>query len=247
MSRISLYLATTIAITCPLATAQDDEPKKATAIYEWRAEHDPNGIGKFYMGREIAHVTGGINWLERPEREREERLSLLIKSLKLQPGDRVADIGAGAGVISMLMAEEVLDTGYVLAVDVQDQMLLRIQENAKKKGISNVIPIKGSQKAPNLAPQSVDLVIMIDVYHEFEFPHEIMLEISKSIRPGGRLVFVEYRMEDPTVRIKLVHKMTKKQVRLEMDRPEFNLTFKEAIDVLPQQHILIFTKNPPEK
>ena len=142
----------------------------------------------------------------------------------------------------MLMAEQVLDTGYVLAIDVQDQMLQRLQQNARAKGLTNVIPIRGSQTSPNLGPESVDLVIMVDVYHEFEFPYEIMKEIAGSIAPGGRLVFVEYRMEDPTVRIKLVHKMTKKQVRKEMDVPEFNLEFDEAIDVLPQQHILIFKK-----
>ena len=135
----------------PNLAAQDDTDdddiikRSPDGRYVWRRNHDRNGIGKFYMQREIAHVTGGINWLERPEREREERLSLLIKSLKLKPGDRVADIGAGAGVISMLMAEQVLDTGYVLAIDVQDQMLQRLQQNARAKGLTNVIPIRGSQ------------------------------------------------------------------------------------------------------
>lgn len=224
-------------------TSNADEIRDtADGRYEWRDNHDINGIGKFYKGREIARVTGGIPWLERPEREQEERLSLLVKSLKLQAGDRVADIGAGAGVISLLMAEEVLEDGYVLAVDVQDEMLLRIQQNAKAQGLNNIIPIKGSQKSPSLAPQSVDLVIMVDVYHEFEFPYEIMLEISKAIKPGGRLVFVEYRMEDPTVPIKLVHKMTQTQVKKEMAEPAFRLKYKETIDVLPWQHIIVFNR-----
>ncbi len=226
-----------------LESALADAVPNSAKRYTWRDEHDRNGLGKFYMGREIAMVTGGIPWLERTEREEEERLSLLIKSLKLKPGDRVADIGAGAGVISMLMAEQVVDHGYVLAVDVQDQMLRRIQQNAKAKGLTNVIPIKGTQTSPSLAPESVDMIIMVDVYHEFEFPYEIMGEISKSLRPGGRLVFVEYRMEDPTVPIKVVHKMTQKQVKLEMSPPEFQLTFKETINALPWQHIIIFTKD----
>lgn len=239
-----LNLIAVLVLTSPVMSAAD-EPTSQTPgndRYEWRQDHDPNGLGKFYLGREIAHVTGGIPWLERTEREEEERLTLLIKSIKLQPGDVVADIGAGAGVISMLMAEQVQDDGYVLAIDVQDEMLLRVQENARKKGLKNIIPIKGSQKSPSLAPSSVDVVIMVDVYHEFEFPYEMMLEITKSIRPGGRLIFVEYRMEDPTVPIKLVHKMTQRQVKREMDQPAFNMAWKETIGVLPWQHIIIFEK-----
>ena len=142
--------------------------------YVRRREHDPNGIGKFYMGREIARVMGfgfngdGARWLERTEREEEERLTLLVRSLELRPGMVVADVGAGSGVISMLMAERILPAGYVIAVDVQDEMLLRLKKNIRVKGLRNIIPIKGSQTSPSLAPASVDLIIMVDVYHEFE-------------------------------------------------------------------------------
>ncbi len=238
------------ALICSLATAQDkpidaNKPNpNSDGRYEWRPDHDPNGIGKFYMGREIAHVMGfsGALWLERDTREEEERLTLLVKSLKLKPGDVVADIGAGSGVISGLMAEQVLPNGYVVAVDVQDEMLLRLQENMKKKGVSNVVPIKGSQQSSSLAPQSIDLAIMVDVYHEFEFPYEMMADISRAIRPGGRVVLVEYRMEDPTVPIKLVHKMSQKQAKAEVEQAEFNMKWTETIDVLPRQHILVFTK-----
>ena len=213
--------------------------------YEFLADHDPNGIGKFYMGREIAHVMGfaGAIWLERDTREEEERLTLLVKSLRLKPGDVVADIGAGSGVVSILMAEQVLPDGYVIAVDVQNEMLLRLQENVRSKGLRNVIPIKGSPKSASLAPSSIDLAIMVDVYHEFEFPYEMMLEISSAIKPGGRVVLVEYRMEDPTVPIKLVHKMSQQQAKLEAEQPEFGLKWTETIDVLPRQHILVFTRN----
>lgn len=217
--------------------------------YKWKANHDPNGIGKFYKGREIAHVMGfaGALWLERDAREEEERLTLLVKSLQLKPGDVVADIGAGSGVISMLMAEAVLPDGYVVGVDVQDEMLLRLQDNARKNGVTNIVPIKGSQKSSSLAPQSIDLAIMVDVYHEFEFPYEMMADISKAIKPGGRVVLVEYRMEDPTVPIKLVHKMSQKQARLEVEQPEFDMKWTETIDVLPRQHILVFTKPLPDE
>lgn len=216
--------------------------------YEWRAEHDPNGIGKFYMGREIAHVMGfgpggqGAAWLERTSREREERITLLVRSLKLKPGQVVADIGAGSGVISLRMAEAVLPDGKIMAVDVQDEMLDRLRQYCEQFEITNVIPVKGDQKSPNLQPASVDLAIMVDVYHEFEFPYEMMLEISKAMKPGGRVVFVEYRMEDPTVPIKLVHKMSQAQVRKEIEQPEFALQWQETIKVLPRQHIIVFTR-----
>lgn len=221
----------------------------ADGRYEWKKVHDPNGIGKFYKGREIAHVMGfaGALWLERDTREEEERLTLLVKSLKLKPGNVVADIGAGSGVISMLMAEEVLADGYVIAVDVQDEMLLRLQQKTRESGVTNVIPIKGTQKSSSLAPESIDLAIMVDVYHEFEFPYEMMADISKAMKPGGRIVLVEYRMEDPTVPIKLVHKMSQKQARAEVEQPEFNMKWTETIDVLPRQHILVFTKQPSDK
>lgn len=251
----SRILAQTAAICCLLlcwntAIAQSTDPpqKKPDDVnndrYTFQADHDVNGIGKFYKGREIAHVMGyaGAIWLERDTREEEERLTLMVKSLNLKPGDVVADIGAGSGVISALMAERVLPDGYIVAVDVQDEMLLRLQENARSKGLTNIVPIKGSQKSASLAPQSVDLAIMVDVYHEFEFPYEMMLEISKAMKVGGRVVLVEYRMEDPTVPIKLVHKMSQAQAKKEVEQSEFHLKWTETIGALPRQHILVFTK-----
>ncbi|MCH7987586.1 MAG: class I SAM-dependent methyltransferase [Planctomycetes bacterium] len=212
--------------------------------YSFRKEHDRNGIGKFYMGREIARVMGfgGVDWLERPQRQTEENLTLLVKSLKLKPGMVVADIGAGSGVISVLMADQIGTEGKVMAVDVQKEMLDRLKAKVKRLGIENIIPVKGTQKTTGLKEKSVDLVILVDVYHEFAFPYEMMLEISKILKPGGRVAFVEYRKEDPTVPIKLVHKMTEAQVKKEITQPEFGLKWKETIGVLPRQHIVVFER-----
>jgi len=212
--------------------------------YEKRPDHDPNGIGKFYMGREIAHVMGfaGAEWLERSSREEEERLTLLVRSLHLKPGEVVADIGAGSGVISMRMSELLLPDGKVMAVDVQKEMLDRLQENCETVGVRNVEPVLGTQDTTGLSDASVDMAIMVDVYHEFEFPYEMLKDISRAMKPGGRVVFVEYRKEDPTVPIKEVHKMSQAQVRREAEQPEFGLKWTETIHVLPRQHILVFTK-----
>lgn len=241
-----------VALSLVSVGAWAEEPgKPGDSRYEIRADHDPNGIGKFYMGREIAHVMGfgpggqGAEWLERAVREKEEKLTLLIKSLDLKPGMVVADIGAGSGVISILMAEKILPDGKVMAVDVQQEMLDRLRENTKRLKVTNVEPIKGTQKTTALKPGSVDLAIMVDVYHELEFPYEMMLDISRSLKPGGRVAFVEYRKEDPDVPIKLVHKMSEDQVKKEVAQPEFGLKWSKTIGVLPWQHIVVFQK--PDK
>lgn len=256
-SRSLVMTALVLATSCWLtlqSRGEDKQEKKPTTLaetrYEIRKEHDPNGIGKFYLGREIAHVMGfgpmgqGAEWLERSVREKEEKLSLLIKSLDLKPGMVIADIGAGSGVISVLMAEKVLPEGKVIAVDVQQEMLDRLRDNLKKLKITNIEPLKGTQKTTQLKPSSVDLAIMVDVYHELEFPYEMLLDISKSLKSGGRLVFVEYRKEDPEVPIKLVHKMTEEQVKKEAAPPEFGLKWSKTIGALPWQHVIVFEKQP---
>lgn len=231
----------TAPLTAQTASAAPDR-------YTVKRDHDPNGIGKFYMGREIARVMGygfegaGAAWLERASREREEKLTLLVRSLKLKPGMTVADIGAGSGVISILMADAMGDEGKIYAVDIQQEMLDRLKKRAELQGIKSIELVKGTTKSPKLPPNSVDLAIMVDVYHEFEFPYEMLLEISRALKPGGRVAFVEYRKEDPTVPIKLVHKMTEEQVKKEAAVPELGLKWKETIGVLPVQHIIIFEK-----
>jgi precorrin-6B methylase 2 len=214
--------------------------------YEFRQKHDRDGIGKFYMGREIAHVMGyaGIEWLERPERETEEHLVQLVDALKLMPGMVAADIGAGSGVITVKMAEKVGPTGTVMAVDIQEEMLSVLSKRLKQLGITNVKTVHGTEKSPNLKPGTIDLALMVDVYHEFKFPYEMLSQIAKALKPGGRVVFVEYRKEDPNIPIKLVHKMTEAQVKKEAAAPELELRFVETNEVLPRQHIIIFERRP---
>lgn len=240
---------TLLLLLCGMVAIADDASESAeeSPRYTFRELHDPNGIGKFYMGREIARVMGhqGINWLERPEREQEEGLSLLIDALKLKPGMVVADIGAGSGVISTLIAKEVGPKGTVLAVDIQQEMLDALAAKCKKLGIENIEPVLGETKSPRLKPGTVDLVVMVDVYHEFDFPYEMLSEIAMSLKPGGRVAFVEYRKEDPTVPIKEVHKMSQAQVRKEAEQSEFDLKWKETVDTLPRQHVVVFERIDP--
>lgn len=224
----------------PIAHA--DSPRYDSSIYEERDHHNPDGIGKFYLGREIAHVMGyeGAGWLERSGRDAEEQPQKVITALQLQPTDVVADIGAGTGYFSFRIAPQV-PQGKVYAVDVQPEMIEILNYFKAEKNISNVEPILSSVTSPNLPPNSVDLALMVDVYHEFEFPHEMMGAIVRSVKPGGRIVLVEYRGENPFVMIKPLHKMTQKQVKKEMQA--IGLTYLETINSLPQQHVMIFQKN----
>ena len=229
-----------IALSGFRGRAADSKP--AEPLYEVRREHDPNGIGKFYLGREIAHVMGhqGADWLERPEREDEEKPGLLVEALKLRPGDTVADIGAGTGYLSWRMAKAVGARGRVYGVDVQQEMLDLLAPKMAERGLTNVLPVLGSIINARLPAQSVDLALMVDVYHEFSHPFEMLQSIVQSLKPEGRLVFVEYRLEDPQVPIKLVHKMSEAQVRKEAER--LPLVWVETLGVLPRQHIVVFRK-----
>lgn len=210
--------------------------------YEFRKEHDRDGIGKFYMGREIAHVMGhqGADWLERPERVEEEKPDLLVELLKLKPGNSVADIGAGTGYFTRRMAKHVGETGVVFAVDIQQEMLDLLSKRMADLSISNYKPVLGAVKDPKLPHNTLDLVLMVDVYHEFDYPYEMMEAICRSLKAGGRVAFVEYRLEDPTVPIKLLHKMSEAQVKREASAHP--LEWVETIRELPRQHITIFKK-----
>lgn len=220
-----------------------ESPRPPEASYEMRAKHDRDGIGKFYLGREIAKVMGhqAAGWLERPTRQQEERTDLLLQALELKPGMVVADIGAGSGYFSWRMAQKVGPTGKVYAEDIQQEMLDLLAAQMKKHQVAAIVePLLGTVQDPKLPPDSTDLILLVDVYHELDFPFEMTRNMIKGLKPGGRLVLVEYRGEDPAVPIKLLHKMTAAQVKKEMALHP--LTFDRVIDVLPQQHILIFRK-----
>jgi SAM-dependent methyltransferase len=231
----------------PLAQAADRSPQtsEASPRYETRKEHDPNGIGKFYMDREIAIVMGhqAADWLERPSREEEEQSERMVEQLGIQPGTVVADIGSGTGYFSRRLAKLVGPTGKVLAVDIQPEMLDLLTNRMAGMGFTNVVPILGTITDPRLPAKSVDVALMVDVYHEFSFPYEMMTAICLSLKPDGRVIFVEFRKEDPKVPVKLVHKMTEAQVKREM--AALPLDWVETIGGLPRQHIIIFKKRAP--
>ncbi|RYG22734.1 methyltransferase domain-containing protein [bacterium] len=213
-----------------------------TPRYTTRAIHDPDGIGKFYMGREIAQVMGhqAADWLDRPEREQEEAPSRLIEALKLRPGMTVVDIGAGSGTLSFPMAQRILPGGKVTAEDIQPEMLDLVKAKAQKLKVTNVVPLLGTTTDPKVEPGSADLMIMVDVYHEFDQPYEMVSSMIRGLKKGGRIVFVEYRKEDPQVPIKELHKMSVAQVRKEMS--VFPMTYIGTNGILPRQHIITFEK-----
>ncbi len=202
---------------------------------------DPNGIGKWYMGREIAYVMGfqGINWLERPEREQEENTLRLIKNMQIKAEDTIADIGAGSGYHVFKMAT-IAKEGVIYAVDIQNEMLAAILMHPDYTTNKNVETVLGSEKSVNLSENSVDKVLMVDVYHEFSYPYEMIISIKKALRKDGKIYLIEYRGEDNSVPIKKVHKMTEAQAVKEMKAAGFKL--EENISNLPWQHCLVFVK-----
>jgi ubiquinone/menaquinone biosynthesis C-methylase UbiE len=210
--------------------------------YTYRDDHDPDGIGKFYQGREIAQVMGhqGADWLERPERQEEERPDLLLQCLQLKPGDAAADIGAGTGYLSWRMAKIVGNKGKVFCNDIQPEMLDLLAKKMAEHQTTNFQAVLGTVTDTKLPANSVDLVVMVDVYHEFDHPYEMMQSIIRALKPGGRVVWVEYRAEDPEVPIKPLHKMSVAQVRKEA--APLSLKWVETIEKLPRQHIIIFRK-----
>ena len=241
--RTSVGAATLLGLLLSAAGLWAEPPAKAApSRYVTRADHDPDGIGKFYMGREIAQVMGhqGAGWLERPAREKEERPARLMKALDLKPGAAVADIGAGSGYYTFRLANAVGPKGKVYAVDIQKEMLALIRQRMRAGKVENVEPVLGTISDPKLPEGRVDLILLVDVYHEFSHPFEMTRAMVKALKPGGRLVFVEYRLEDPEVPIKRLHKMSEKQVLKEM--APHALAWVKTVGVLPRQHIIIFRK-----
>ena len=233
---VALCAACLMPLWAAPASAADAPP-----VYEQTAR-SADGIGKRYMGREIAQVMGwqGAAWLEREAREREERTDLLLPELALKPGMVVADIGAGTGYIARRMAAQVGASGLVYAVDVQPEMIDMLKSRAARAGLAQVKPVLGAVDDVRLPAASVDLAIMVNVYHELEFPREVSASIVRALKPGGRLVFVEYRAEDARVPIKPIHKMSEAQIRREAAASA--LTWGRTAGGLPWQHAVIFRK-----
>lgn len=237
VSSIALLFVASFSACGGELTKSDKKPR-----YETKKDHDPDGIGKYYMGREIAQVMSyhGASWLERPEREKEEHTSKLLPPLKIKPGQTIVDLGAGSGYYTFRLAELVGEKGKVYAVDIQKEMLKIIKGRMAKKGLKNIELVLSTETDPKLPENLVDLIFMVDVYHELSFPYEVTEKMVKSLKPGGRMVFVEYRGEDPEVPIKLLHKMTEKQVIQEMSI--WPLRHLETQSHLPWQHVIIFEK-----
>lgn len=200
-----------------------------------------DGIGKFYLGREISQVMGhlGAGWLERRGREREERTDLLIEALPLSPDDVVADIGAGTGYFSFRMAERVPE-GTVYAVDIQPEMLEIIEARRARGDGDNVEAVQGTITDPRLPEDTIDLMLLVDAYHEFSHPAEMGRAMARALAPGGQLVLIEYRAEDPAVMIKPLHKMSEAQARKEM--AAVGLEWVRTESFLPQQHFMVFRR-----
>ena len=203
---------------------------------------DPNGINKWYMDRQIAQVMShyGIDWLEREEREMEENTSLLLKNLAVKPGMVIADIGAGSGYHSALLSKMV-GSGKVFAVDVEPEMIVYLNERIKQEKLSHIVPVLSTEQKLSFPENTIDMMLLVDVYHEFSYPYEMALSMLAALKPGGKLVLVEFRSEDPTVPIKTIHKMSEAQAIKEFTAAGF--IFDKNIDNLPWQHCMVFTKN----
>ncbi len=236
---LSVFMLVLTLNSCAINT---DAVAISDRIYQYRIIHNPEGIGKFYLGREIAKVMGhkAAGWLERPTRSYQEKPQNALDNLDLKSTDIVADIGAGTGYFTFRISPLVPE-GKVLAVDIQPEMLELINFVNNEENITNVETILGDVDNPNLPPSTVDIALLVDAYHEFEYPREMMLGIVEALKPGGRVILLEYRGENPMIMIKGLHKMTEKQVKKEMKA--VGLVWQETDDFLPQQHFLVFKKS----
>ena len=223
--------------------AQAESALSADEIYRFHAP-SRDGIGKSYFGREISQIMGhqGAAWLERRTRVVEERPDRVVDGMELALDAQVADIGAGTGYFTFRIAEAV-PKGRVYAVDVQPEMLEILRKRIERRAITNVTPVLGAEDDPKLPSGRLDAVLLVDAYHEFAHPLEMMQGIRRALRPGGRVVLIEYRGEDPRVPIKPLHKMTQAQAITELEA--VGLRWVETLDILPTQHFMVF-ENPTE-
>jgi precorrin-6B methylase 2 len=237
MKIIRILSLFTLLLAANLTLAQQATPPGYISI-----PASTDGIGKRYMDREISGVMGwqGASWLERDKREREERTDLLLEALALHPGMVVADIGAGTGYLSRRMAPLVMPGGKIIALDLQPEMVNFLQTGVKRSGLSQIEVRLSSVDDIKLPKNSIDMAIMVDVYHELAYPYEVMSSIMQALKPRGRIVFVEYKAEDARVPIKPLHKMSEAQIKREAGI--FSLEWERTVSTLPWQHVVVFRK-----
>jgi ubiquinone/menaquinone biosynthesis C-methylase UbiE len=221
-------------------TAEDKSPHQ-DSVYNYRSP-SRHGIGKFYKGREIAGImsAGGSGWLDRSTRQEEENSSLAVDLMKFPADAAVADIGAGTGYYTFKIAEKVKQ-GKVFAVEIQDRFINILNERISSRAIKNVEVVKGGTQSPNIPANSLDYALMVDVYHELEYPQEMLSAIRQSLKPGGKLILMEYRAEDESIQIIPLHKTSVKQLKKELEANGFKLVGQS--DSLPIQHLLFFQRN----
>ena len=239
--KLTCFIGLTLGLLLPPLAAQPTvhsilgEPEEAAASIPKPRET--------YQGRRIAqtmHYTGA-EWLIRDTREREERCSLMLAQMGIKTGMTVCDMGCGNGFYSLPLAKMVGEDGQVLAVDAQPEMLQMLRERAEFYSLENITPILGSYHDPRLPPNSVDVMLLVDVYHEFSYPEEMLRGIRRSLKPDGVAVLLEYRMEDDSVPIKRLHKMSKAQIMKEW--PANGLKLVKEYDGLPWQHMMFFGRD----
>jgi precorrin-6B methylase 2 len=240
--RLCLLLVSALFCSCTQPATKPQTPKQAAqqkdTVYTYKSA-TKNGIGKFYKGREIAQVMGfsGAGWLERDTRNQEENVGLAVKLLPVDKKSVVADIGAGTGFYTFRIAPKV---SKVIAIELQDEALDYLKQRSKTLKQTNVEVVKGMEKSPNLPANSIDLALMVDVYHELEFPAEYLQALYKALKPGGKIVMMEYKGEDPNVPIKDLHKTTVVQISKELTANGFFFVADKT--GLPMQHFLIYQK-----
>ena len=243
LKTVFLIAMVAISFSCilPDTIAFADSLETTPSYYRTKTFHNPDGIGKFYMNREIAHVMGhqAMNWLERDSREKQEQPQAVVEHLDLQPTDNVADIGTGSGYFAKKIAP-LVSQGTVYAVDVQPEMLEVVNKVKEENNIDNIETVLGTEDNPDLPKNSIDLALMVDAYHEFAYPREMMNNLYNALKPGGKVVLVEYRQENPMIMIKPLHKMSQKQVKQEMKA--INLQWVKTQEFLPEQHFMVFQK-----
>ncbi len=236
LQKSAIFISLSLILVLP-AFAQ---VQKSNANYTFDTP-SRDGTGKFYLGREISQIMGfqGMQWLERSSREREEGVSKAIENLPITQQSVVADIGAGSGYYTFRIASKV-PNGKVFAVEIQDEAIRFLENKSEELGFDQVEAVKGNSYSPNLPENSVDVAIMVDVYHELAYPAEMLQALGKSLKPDGKLILIEYRGEDPAIPIKPLHKMTQVQAEKELKANGFRLV--KNGNFLPIQHYLVFEK-----